>query len=168
MSNLMAAKPHLPGISSLGGQDYFCSVYQRQLQKFVDARYPRAREYREPLTNAFLAMVHYVEEIYHHNMIKHIYERTGADVEWIIYQAEKNEYELWRGTQYDTVAIERLALVVADGSGRGLQFESLALPHLREALRQFVAVTMDKHGDLLRHRRAYLAHSLIKFLTDLV
>ena len=164
---LVAVEPQIPGIgSSAGLQDAFCVVYQRQLQKFVDAKYPRAREYRKPLTDAFLTMVHYIEEIYGHNMIKHLYERTPAEVEWIIYQAEKNNYKLWRETNYDATAIERLALVMADGSGRGVQFEQRALPLLHDSLRHFIAATTDKDGEPVRHRRAYLAHALIKFLTD--
>lgn len=166
---LVAVEPQIPGIgSSAGLQDAFCVVYQRQLQKFVDAKYPRAREYRKSLTEAFLTMVHYIEEIYGHDMTKHLYERTAADVEWIIYQAEKNNYKLWRETNYDATAIERLALIMADGSGRGLQFEQQALPLLHNSLRHFIAATTDKDGESIRHRRAYLAHALIKFLTDLI
>lgn len=166
---LLAVEPQIPGIgSSAGYQDNFCAVYQRQLQKFVDAKYPRAREYRKSLTDAFLAMVHYIEEIYGHDMTKHLYERTAADVEWIIYQAEKNNYKLWRETNYDATAIERLALIMADGSGRGLQFEQQALPLLHNSLRHFIAATKDKDGESVSHRRAYLAHALIKFLTDLI
>ena len=67
-----------------------------------------------PLTNAFLEMVHYIEEIYRHNAIKHLYERTSADAEWAIFQAEKDNYKLWRETGWDAVDIERLAL----GDGR--------------------------------------------------
>lgn len=166
---LVAVEPQIHGIgSSAGYQDNFCAVYQRQLQKFVDAKYPRAREYRKPLTDAFLTMVHYIEEIYGRNMIKHLYERTPAEVEWIICQAEKNNYKLWRETDYDAVAIERLALIMADGSGRGLQFEQQALPLLHQSLRHFAAATKDKDGESFRHRRAYLAHALIKFLTGLI
>ena len=57
---LIAADRHLPGISSLAGQDYFCSIYQRHLQKFVDAKYPCAREYRKPFADSLLTMAHYI------------------------------------------------------------------------------------------------------------
>jgi len=168
LGELMHANPHLPGISSEGGQDYFCSVYQRQLQKFVDARYPHAREYRKPLTTAFLSMVHYIEEIYHHDMIKHLYERTAADAEWVIYQGKKDNCKLWRETGYDSVAIERLALIMADGSGKGPQFEKEALPHLHRALQDFIDATTDEEGLAILKRRDYFAHALIQFMTDLI
>lgn len=154
--------------ASLGGQDYFCAVYQQQLQKFTDARYPRAREYRKSLTDAFLALVSYVEQIYHHDMVKHLRERTVAEIEWTILQAEKKDYQLWRETNYNAVSIEKLGLMMAEANGTGIDFENRALPFLHEALRQFVVATTDKDGEVVRKRKAFFGHAMVKFLTDLI
>ena len=153
--------------TSLAGQNHFCTVYQQQLQKFVDQHYPRAREYRKPLTDAFLSMVSFIEEIYAHNMIKHLRERTSAQVEWFILQAEKDNYVPWRETSYNVRDIERLALVMLDGNSRGNALkESKAVPHLHKAIRHFIAATTLEGAP--QQRQAYFAHRLIKFMTDCI
>lgn len=165
---LTSAEHRVPEVStSLGGQDYFCTVYQQQLQKYVDQHYPRAREYRKPLTEAFMSMVDFVEEIYSHSMIKHLRERTSAQVEWFILQAEKDNYVPWRETNYNVRDIERLGLIMLDGNSRGNALkEAKALPRLHEAIRHFLAATTLE--DAPQQRQTCFAHRLIKFMADLI
>jgi hypothetical protein len=164
---LCSDEHRVPGIdTSEGGQDNFCFVYQRQLQKYTDAHYPRARSYRKPMTQAFLSIVYFIEEIYGHDAIKHLFERSGADVEWIIFQAEKSNYKPFRESYYGVTEIEQMAQLMANGSDRGPgRYRRQAMPHLYEALKQFSIAVQEDSDEV---RSSYFAHELIKFMANLL
>ncbi len=138
---LSGGKSNLPGIGSERGHDYFCEVYQSQLQKFTDAHYPRAKAYRKEILAAVTSLTHFLEEALQFNGIKHMFERTGAEAEWMIYQAEKNNYQIdgeWaEGSPIELVEYA-LSFAKKAGASHDEEFERAGFNHLNETINNLV------------------------------
>lgn len=158
-----------PEILSMAGQDRFYRIYQRKLEPVVDARFPKAKEYREYVVRAFLAVSRFFESSV---------RRAGgqreallpAEVEWFILTGESEKFEpLWKDnyTHADLLDLGRMiarAQFEVQGPEDQNALEDRLIPELKKALEPLASA--EKH--LSEQGRSYYRKKLLQFMAEFI
>lgn len=133
---------HPDGMSrSMRGEDYCYDAYQRQLQKYVDAHYPRAKKYRRELQMAYKSLIDFLWIVWQPENIGHAPVRSGAWAEWAICRGERANFDQDGGSS--AIELEKFCLELAERFQHRNLAENDMLPPLHDAIRHLMNATSD-------------------------